>query len=285
MAATSMKDIKNRIKSVSSTMQITKAMELVATSKLRRAKDRALLTRPYFEILKKTIDDIAKGNSDFSSAYTRKNGSNKKCFVVISGDRGLAGGYNSNVLKSVAAIAGDDEYCVFPIGRKTGEYFTRRGIELLNEDYAIAEDVSMADCSEMGMILAKLFKEGAFGELYIVYTKFVSVLSQVPEFTQVLPIVYDGEGESKSTGELIIYEPSVTEVFAKIVPEYIAGVIYGGLCEAQASEFAARRNAMESANKNAGEMIESLNLKYNRARQAAITQELTEIVSGAEALK
>lgn len=284
MAASSMKDIKNRIKSVRGTMQITKAMELVASSKLRRAKEKALRTRPYFEILKKTIDDIAQNNSDFSSVYTKVREVKKKCFVVIAGDRGLAGGYNSNVLKSVAQVAGEDEYVVLPIGKKTGEYFARRDIKILSEEYMIAEAVSMADCSEIGMLLAKKYSEGEFDELYIVYTKFISVLTQEPELEKVLPVVCEKK-EEKASREMMIYEPSAQMVFSEIVPQYISGVVYGGLCEAQASEFAARRTAMESANKNAGEMIESLNLSYNRARQAAITQELTEIVSGAEALK
>lgn len=282
MAASSMKDIKNRIKSVSSTMQITKAMELVATSKLRRAKERAQKSRPYFEILKETMDSIAKNNSDFSCVYTKKREGGKKCFVVIAGDRGLAGGYNSNVLKSVSKIAGDDEYAVLPIGRKTGEYFTRRNIPLLSEEYMIAEDVSMADCGEIGLLLANKYEAGEFSEVYVVYTEFVSVLTQEPRAISVLPIVYEEEENKK--GELMIYEPSAEAVFEKIVPQYISGIVYGGLCESSASEFAARRRAMESANKNAEEMIDALNLSYNRARQAAITQELTEIVSGAEAL-
>lgn len=282
MAVSSMKDIKNRIKSVSSTMQITKAMELVASSKLRRAKERALKTRDYFEILKTTLDDIACENKDFSSVFTQKRETKRKCFVVIAGDRGLAGGYNAGVLKSVEKCAGGCEYTVLPIGKKTSEYFSHRKIEMICENYLIAEDVSMADCTRMGDLLSELYKKGEFDELYIVYTKFVSVLTQEPQISHVLPVAKNGSDNEKKKN--IIYDPGAEETFDLIVPSYISGMIYGGLCEAQASEFAARRTAMESATKSAGDMIDSLSLKYNRARQAAITQEITEIVSGAEAL-
>lgn len=273
-----MKDIKLRIKSVQSTRQITKAMELVASSKLRKAKQRVEQARPFFEILGATLDRIAQVNMGFSSVYTKPREVKKTCFVVIAGDRGLAGGYNSNVLKAVMAQAGDKPYCVLPIGKKTLEYFARRDAEILSEDFLIAADISIADCDRIGHMLTEGFANGDFDELYIVYTKFVSMLSQVPQLEKMLPIT-PGENAEKSR-ELMICEPSPEAAFAAIVPQYIAGMLYGGVAEAQASESAARRTAMESATKNAGEMIDSLSLEYNRARQAAITQEITEIVSG-----
>lgn len=282
MAASSMKDIKNRIKSVSGTMQITKAMELVATSKLRRAKEKALLSAPYFEILKNTLDDIAKNNTDFSSVYTKKRENNKKCFVVIAGDRGLAGGYNINLLKKLMSESGEN-FVVFPIGRKANEFFSKNEELVIKNNYHITEAVDIGDCDEIGRLLAEEFKKGTFDELYISYTEFVSVLTQEPKIKKVLPVVV--ENEKEKSREMIIYETGAESVFEKIVPEYISGMIYGAISEAQASEFAARRSAMENANKNAAEMIDNLNLHYNRARQAMITQELTEIVSGAEALK
>ncbi len=282
MAASSMKDIKNRIKSVSGTMQITKAMELVATSKLRRAKEKALLSAPYFDILKNTLDDIAKNNTDFSSVYTKKRENNKKCFVVIAGDRGLAGGYNINLLKKVLSEAGE-EYVVFPIGRKANEFFSKNEELVIKNNYHITEAVDIGDCDEIGRLLAEEFKKGTFDELYISYTEFVSVLTQEPKIKKVLPVLV--ENEKEKSREVTIYETGAESVFEKIVPEYISGMIYGAVLKAQASEFAARRGAMENANKNAAEMIDNLNLHYNRARQAMITQELTEIVSGAEALK
>lgn len=281
MAGASMKDIKLRIKSVQSTRQITKAMELVASSKLRKAKQRVERARPYFEILAETLDRIAKTNMGFSSVYTKARKVKKTCFVVIAGDRGLAGGYNSNVLKAVMAQAGEQPYCVLPIGKKTMEYFTRRGAEILSEEFLVAADISITDCNQIGHMLADGFANEEFDELYIVYTKFVSMLSQVPQLDKVLPIA-PKENAEKSR-ELMICEPSPESAFASIVPQYIAGMIYGGVAEAQASESAARRTAMESATKNAGEMIDGLSLEYNRARQAAITQEITEIVSGSNA--
>lgn len=276
-----MKDIKLRIKSVQSTRQITKAMELVASSKLRKAKQRVEQARPYFEILGETLDRIAQVNMGFSSVYTKPREVKKTCFVVIAGDRGLAGGYNSNVLKVVMAQAGDKPYCVLPIGKKTLEYFARRDAEILSEDFLIAADISIADCDRIGHMLTEGFASGDFDELYIVYTKFVSMLSQVPQLEKVLPIA-PKESDKKSR-ELMLCEPSPEAAFASIVPQYITGMLYGGVCEAQAAESAARRTAMESATKNAGEMIDSLSLEYNRARQAAITQEITEIVSGSNA--
>jgi len=273
-----MKDIKLRIKSVRSTRQITKAMELVASSKLRKAKERVERARPFFEILAETLDRIANSGSSFSSVYALERDVKKTCFVVIAGDRGLAGGYNSNVLKAVMQQAGDKPYCILPIGKKTMEYFTRRDAEILSDEYLLAADISIADCDRIGHMLAQQFADGAFDELYIVYTKFVSMLSQVPQLDKMLPIT--PSPDANRSRELMICEPSPEAAFASIVPQYIAGMVYGGVAEAQASESAARRTAMESATKNAGEMIDSLSLEYNRARQAAITQEITEIVSG-----
>lgn len=278
MAAESMKAIKSRIKSVESTRQITKAMELVATGKLRHAKERIEHSRPFFEILKKTLDDIEHGNRDFSSPFTRPSQGKRTCRIVIAGDRGLAGGYNSNLFKAAAAEQGD---LILPIGRKAVELYRRRGFEILNDDYAVAEDVSVGSCGAIGEELAKAFLRGDFDRLTISYTSYINVLTQAPVSMEILPITADERPASK-TG-LIIYEPSAEAVFDSIVPQYISGIIYGALCESIASELSARRAAMESANKNADEMIADLSLKYNRARQASITQEITEIVAGSEA--
>ncbi|MCH5188865.1 MAG: ATP synthase F1 subunit gamma [Oscillospiraceae bacterium] len=275
--AESMKAIKSRIKSVENTRQITKAMELVATGKLRRAKERIEHSRPFFEILKKTLDDIERENRDFSSPFTRKAENKRTCRIVIAGDRGLAGGYNSNLFKAAAAQPGD---LILPIGRKAVELYRRKGFEILSEEYAVADDVSVGNCGAMGEELAKAFLRGDFDRLTISYTSYVNVLTQTPASMEILPIVADDKPVEK-TG-LIIYEPSAEAVFDSIVPQYISGIIYGALCESIASELSARRAAMESANKNADEMISDLSLKYNRARQASITQEITEIVAGSE---
>ncbi len=287
--AANMKSVKLRIKSVQSTMQITKAMELVASSKLRKAKERAETCRPYFRELHQTLNDIARENTDFSSVYAREADSGKYCYVVIAGDRGLAGGYNTNLFKCLETDAAGRDYVVLPIGKKAVEYFHRKGIPCVTEQFAEIADISVADCFEMANLLCREFQEGKFGHIELCYTIFVSMLSQSPEVFSMLPlkdITSDSSGEEAGSGsrQLILYEPDAETVFDAIVPEYLAGLIYGGVCEGLASELAARRTAMDAATSNAQEMIEKLNLYYNRARQASITQEITEIVGGSEGL-
>ena len=283
MAGTSTKDIKNRIKSVENTGQITKAMELVATSKLRHAKLRVEKTRPFFEILKDTLKDIKNNTKDFSSEFTKKREIKKTCVIVIGGDRGLAGGYNVNVFKKVKEVTDSGEFVVFPIGKKATEYFSKEEFNTISDMYTEADDVAVPHCYEIGEKLARDFKQNKFDRLLIVYTKFVSMLNQEAVCDEILPLIKQDEKHSTNK-QLTIYEPSAESVFDKIVPQYISGVVYSAICESLASEHAARRTSMESASKNANEMIETLTLQYNRARQAAITQEITEIVSGAESI-
>ena len=281
--AANMKAVKLRIKSVQSTMQITKAMELVASSKLRKAKERAEVCRPYFETMHQTLADIAQGNTDFSSVYARESQNEKRCYVLIAGDRGLAGGYNTNLFKCLEAAASGQDFLVLPIGKKAVEYSRRNGFACVTESFGEIADISVADCFEMANLLCGEFKKGEFGHIDLCYTRFVSMLSQQPSAIPVLPLNdLTKEQDIKSIRNLILYEPDASEVFEAIVPEYLAGLIYGAVCESVASELAARRTAMEAATNNAEEMIEKLNLHYNRARQASITQEITEIVGGAE---
>ena len=281
--AANMKAVKLRIKSVQSTMQITKAMELVASSKLRKAKERAEVCRPYFETMHQTLVDIAQGNTDFSSVYARESGNEKRCYVLIAGDRGLAGGYNTNLFKCLEAASVNQDFLVLPIGKKAVEYSKRNGFVCVTESFGEIADISVADCFEMANLLCGEFKKGEFGHIDLCYTKFVSMLSQQPSAIPVLPLKdLTDKQDTKSIRNLILYEPDASEVFDAIVPEYLAGLIYGAVCESVASELAARRTAMEAATNNAEEMIEKLNLHYNRARQASITQEITEIVGGAE---
>ncbi|MBS6194004.1 MAG: ATP synthase F1 subunit gamma [Clostridiales bacterium] len=285
--AANMKSVKLRIKSVQSTMQITKAMELVASSKLRKAKERAEICRPYFTELYRTLQDIAEENTEFFSVYAREAASEKYCYVVVAGDRGLAGGYNSNLFKCLEAESAGKDFVVLPIGKKAVEYFQRKGIECITEAFAEAADISVADCFEIAHLLCTEFQKGSFGHIELCFTTFVSMLSQQPRVSSMLPLT-DLAKEEPEDGEksrnLILYEPNSVEVFEAIVPEYLAGLIYGGVCESLASELAARRMAMEAATSNAEEMIDKLNLYYNRARQASITQEITEIVGGAEGI-
>ena len=282
MAGVSTKDIKNRIRSMESTKQITKAMEMVAASKLRQAQNRINASRPYFEILSNTISDIVATNQDFTSPYLCNRAGNRVLFVVIAGDRGLAGGYNSNVIKmALAAMEGKDP-TVLPIGKKSVDYFRSKGYQLLTDAYAEAADIDIGDCFSIAKLLSKGYLAGNFDEIHVVYTNFVSVLSQTPAARQMLPLIPD-EAKEPVSRRFTIYEPEPEEVFASVVPEYLGGIIYGALCESRCAEQAARRTAMDSATSNAEDMIADLSLKYNRARQAAITQEITEIVAGAEA--
>ena len=282
MAGVSTKEIKNRIRSMESTKQITKAMEMVAASKLRRAQAQVSNSRPYFEILYSTIQDITRANKDFSSPFLKKRDGRKVLYLVIAGDRGLAGGYNSNILKLVQSEIQGKEAVVLPIGKKAVDFFRSKKIPALTETYAEAAEVSIGDCFSISKQLSKAFLAGEFDEVYVAYTNFVSVLSQVPATMKLLPLEkpQDKPAEADQRRCDTIYEHDPEEVFAAIVPEYLGGILYGALCESRAAEQAARRSAMDSATQNADEMIADLSLKFNRARQAAITQEITEIVAG-----
>ena len=257
--AGSMKDIKLRIKSVESTMQITKAMELVASSKMRRAKERVEHSRPYFETLYKTLTEIAAADPRARNPYLRRSEIKRTLLVVIAGDRGLAGGYNANVLKLAAQESG-------------------------NVEVLLAADISVGQCFQLARQITEGYRKGEYDAVKLCYTRFDSMMTQTAVSIEVLPLAMEPTEQQKAEARRsqILYKPSSEEVFSAIIPEYVAGVVYGAVCESVASELAARRTAMDAATKNAGEMIDHLNLYYNRARQAAITQEITEIVAGAE---
>ena len=281
MAGVSAKNLKTRIRSMESTRQITKAMEMVAASKLRGAQDRALRSRPYFETLYAAVQELASIRPDEASVYSRVREGGKTCCIVIAGDRGLAGGYNANILKLVYGKIQGTDAVVLPLGRKAIDFFRARGIPSLTDTYSEAEDVDVGDCFTIARLLCEKFRSGEYDRLLIGFTNFISVLNQTPAIMPLLPLteLCTGKNEKPRT---ILCEPDSETVFDAIVPEYLGGLLYGALCESVASEQAARRTAMDSATKNADEMIDSLNLQYNRARQGAITQEITEIVAGAE---
>jgi len=268
----SMNDIKNRIKSVEGTMQITKAMELVATSKLRRAKDVAERAKPYLDAL---LSEMKKLGADLQ-VTPRPNG--KALYVVIAGDRGLAGGYNSNIFKLLSSFKNRQDGVYLPIGKKASEYIARQKLPIYSNELYEADGVGVGQCMKMGEMIALAYISGEISEIVILYTEFRSMLTQVPTQVKILPL---DATEYKSDP---ICEDDPEEIMNSILPQYIGGSIYASVSESVASECAARRTAMNSANKNAEEMISTLTLSFNRARQAAITQEITEIVSGAEAL-
>ncbi len=278
-----MKDIKRRIKSVGSTRQITKAMELVSSSKLRKAKTRAEQGRPYFEELYRSMCEIASANTDFSTVFTQKREIKHRLFIVIAGDRGLAGGYNSNLLKLAAAAHENDaeKPKIIAIGRKAIEYFTKRGYELAGSFANVAEDIKPSNAYDIANIAIDMFKRGEVDDVQLFYTTFVSSLTQEPQQMAVLPM----QTQKLENYGTMCYDPSPEAVFNRIVPRFTASLLQCAIVESFASEQGARRTAMESATDNADEMIASLSLLYNRARQASITQELTEIVGGANALE
>ena len=280
MAGTSMNDIKARIKSVDSTRQITKAMELVATSKLRRARESVEKTRPFYEALGEAIDEVFSSEGIDASMWTTERESGKTLYIVIAGDRGLAGGYNSNIFKLAGMLNSKDgtDALWLPIGKKALEYYRRREYEIADSSYEYVANTGVGDAMAIGREVAKLYTEERVKRVLLVYTRFVSMLTQTPVYEQLLPL----EREVGSHG--MEMDGDGEEMLSSIVPAYLGGVIYSAIAEATASESGARRSAMSSANKNASEMIDDLMLKFNRARQAVITQEITEIVSGAEAL-
>ncbi len=278
-----MKDIKRRIKSVGSTRQITKAMELVSSSKLRKAKQRAEQGRPYFTELYRSMCEIASANIDFSTVFTQKREVKNRLFIVIAGDRGLAGGYNSNLLKMAVAAHADDaaKPKIIAIGKKSIEFFSKRGYELVGSFADIAEDIRQTKAQDIANIAIDMFKKGEVDDVQLFYTTFVSSLTQEPQQMAVLPIKTQ---KLENYGDMD-YDPSPEAVFDRIVPRFTASLLQCAVVESYASEQGARRTAMESATDNADAMIDSLSLLYNRARQASITQELTEIVGGANALE
>lgn len=281
IASGNMKAIKRRIKSVGSTRQITKAMQLVASSKLRKAKAKAEQARPYFNELYKTMCEIASANTDFSTIYTVKREVKRRLFIVVAGDRGLAGGYNSNILKmATAAHAGDAEKPkIIAIGKKAVEYFTKRDYDMVASYANIAEEIKPNTAQDIANLAIDLFAAGEVDEVSVFYTMFVSSMSQEPQSMKVLPM----ETVELEDYGVMTYDPSPEAVFNRIVPRFTASLLQCAVVESYASEQGARRTAMENATDNADAMTENLSLLYNRARQSSITTEIIDIVSGASA--
>ena len=282
-----MKEIKTRIKSVESTKQITKAMELVSSSKFRKAKERAESARPYFNTLYNPVQDIAKNTSNSRNVFLKERKVNNVCYIVIAGDRGLAGGYNSNILKAVIAHNKLGTGKVITVGKKAKESLSKRGYEVIDYIESVEKCV-YEDANRVAQAAMEAYKNGEVDEVNLVYTEFISALSQEPKIVKLLPVTIDNtntEKEVKKGKAAVQYLPSADAVLGYVLPKYVSGSVYGAIAESFASEQAARRTAMESATDNANEMISKLELVYNRARQAAVTQEISEIVGGAAAAK
>ena len=287
MATANLKDIKRRIKSVESTMQITKAMELVASSKLRRAKEKAERAEPFFNMLYQMMCQIVAESGDFQSTFLQHHTGGAVLLIAIAGDRGLAGGFNTNVFKQVQIRMEElrnagREPVVIAIGRKAVEYFQRRNVRILAEFENIGEDITVYKALDIAERVVALYEKGDIQAVELIYTNYVSPLVQEAHHMHVMPVEHL-EHAPGGYHALTTYEPSPEAVFDALIPKYLAGMLYCAVIESFAAEQAARRLAMENAMDNATEMITDLSLVYNRARQSAITQEITEIVSGANA--
>lgn len=284
--AKSMREIKREIKSKQSTRQITKAMEMVAASKLRKAQEAAVSARPYADKLLEVVGNIAAGTKGVRHPMLESRPIKKTGYLVITSDRGLAGGYNANILRKVTQTikekhSSSDEYVIYVIGRKGRDYFRRRNMPIVEEVIGLSDSPTFGDVKAIAANAVNKFAEGAYDELYIYYNQFVNALTQIPTETRLLPLEnLSGDSAQVSSYE---YEPSAEGVLEVLLPKYAETLIYSAVLDGKASEFGARMTAMGSATKNATKMINQLTLTYNRARQAAITQEITEIVAGANA--
>lgn len=284
--AQSMKDIKRRISSVANIMQITNAMELVSSAKLRKSRLRLESTRPYYQTVYENINEILSLSKDNSSVFLKERPVKNRAVIVCASDRGLAGGYNINVCKEAIKFKGDQDVhtSFYVTGSKAYEILKRYGCDVNSDFTVIGEDPEMEDAMEIGNFLLDKFEKEEIDEVVSVYTSFKSVLNLVPESIKLLP-ASGFEEESQKRSLPINYEPSASAVLTQMIRQYVNVSIYGALLEAQASEQAARRTAMENATDNGKDLLSELELSYNRARQANITQEISEIVGGAEALK
>lgn len=283
----SMRDIKRRQASVKSTGQITKAMKLVSTVKLQKARGRAENTKPYFDGMYSTVASILARSGNIQHRYLKQSESEKKAVVVITSNRGLAGGYNSNIVK---LITNNPEFTpentvIYAVGRKGIEGLSRKGYSIAKDYSECMEEPIYSDAMEISRDILDAYADGEIGEIYLAYTFFKNTVSHIPTLKKLLPVSVDEYELSEEEKRIPMnFEPTEEEVLEMIVPKYVSSLIFGGLVEAVASENGARMSAMDSATSNAEEMLSDLSLKYNRARQSSITQELTEIIAGANAI-
>lgn len=285
MATASTKDIKRRQKSIENTLKITKAMELVAFSKLKKGRQRVRQTAPFFNELYSIIKDISK-NQQVDSVFFKQQPVKKRCYIVIAGDKGLAGSYNGNVLRFAESEMGQhncEDVDVVTIGRRASDFFKRQRFNLVAQYDDVIENFSMDLSIKITEKIVNDFCADCYQEVSIIFTDFVSVLVQKPVLQKILPLTQELGCQTKKSKN-ILYEPSESVVFNMIMPKYVAGILYGAVIESFASEQGARRLAMEAANKNAKDMLKDLNIIFNKVRQSNITQEITEIATGAQAI-
>lgn len=281
----SMRDIKRRKSSISSTQQITKAMKLVSTVKLQKAKGHAEQANPYFNYMYQTVTSmLAKSGSIYHPYLTGKD-SGQKAVIVITSNRGLAGGYNANVVKLITeSDLPKDKLSIYAVGNKGRESLEHKGYSIVKELPELIETPAYDEASALAREVLAAYEKGEVGEIYLAYTHFKNTVVHEPKLIKLLPVNIEDMPEQEEDNVLMNYEPNQEEALNLIIPKYVTSLLYGALVEAVASENGARMQAMDSATSNAEDMISDLSLKYNRARQGSITQELTEIIAGASAI-
>ena len=279
----SARDLRRRIKSIKSTQQITKAMKMVAAAKLRKAQERVIAARPFAGKVKEVLARLSSSNSGVSHPLLAVRNPDKVLYVLITADRGLCGGYNANIMRMCAGALREKPGSLVPVGRKGRDFFRRRGFTIESEFVGLGEDIPFAVAKEIGDLLVNYYEKEKFDEVYLLFTEFKSAMTQTPTKIKLLPVEPPAE-EGKGGQIDYIYEPTPEELLSSLLPKYIETTIYRALLESKASEQGARMTAMGSATDNASEMIDKLTLSLNRARQAAITKEISEIVGGANAL-
>jgi len=288
MAGAGVKDLKRRIRSIKNTQQITKAMKMVAAAKLRRAQEAAEKSRPYTETLKGTLARLVGVSADVEHPLlVKRDDVTKVGYIVVTADRGLCGGYNTNIIRTATdSIAADErkpENGIIAVGRKGRDFFRKRiGVEA--EFVNLGDKISYSDAREISQYIINAYENEEYDEIYLVYAKFINVLRQVPTVVKILPIEPPEASEADERNVEYIYEPSAESILINLLPRYVGSQIYHAMLEGKASEQGARMTAMGNASQNAGEIIGNLTLKMNKVRQAAITDEILDIVGGAEAL-
>jgi len=288
----SLQDIRRRIKTVKNIQQITKAMKMVAAARLRRAQENALANKPFADKMRQVLNDVAASAGDVKHPLLEVREDGRKVYVVLAADKGLAGAYSSNVFKEVAVHVTDkDSADLVTVGRKTREHYKNRGYRVAESYEGFSERPSFADAKKIADSVIDRFTRKDCDEVYITYTRFFSAIHVEPTTIQLLPFTSvdgventDGAGKIQPSREYI-YEPSAGEVLGYLLPQYMEMMVFAALLQASASELGSRMTAMSSATDNAESLIDKLILNYNKVRQAGITREITEIVSGAEALK
>ncbi|MGM8215025.1 ATP synthase F1 subunit gamma [Bacillaceae bacterium W0354] len=285
----SLRDIKNRINSTKSTKQITKAMQMVSAAKLNKAELNAKAFVPYMEKIQEVVASIASGNTDADHPMLHSRPVKKTGYIVITSDRGLAGPYNSNVLRKLYQTVEErhsskDEYTVIPLGKVGRDFCIKRGMPIAKDIVGLPDQPSFAEIKDIASYAVNLFADEEIDELYIYYNHFISAISQQVTEKKVLPLT-DLNEQGKKTQSTYEYEPDQEQILKTLLPQYAESIVYGALLDGKASEHASRMTAMRSATDNADDLIAELTLSYNRARQAAITQEISEIVGGAAALE